>query len=530
VSAHYSGNGTFDPSDSNAIAVTVGAESSSTTLKVVGVFDPATGKAAPTPYYGFNYFIDAQPYGNSASPANPNGAATGTITFNNGSTTLGTARLAGDGIAELQTSLLPAGTDNLTAVFPGDSSFQASTSALVAFKVTPAQTSLKRPTVQGTITTAGSPQTITTAFNIDSAGAPPTGTVTIQLDSQSFGTASVVGIPAGSGSSISGGKATLTTTLIPSGTHTITAIYNGDANYAASPVSASQTVTLSPAQANLSLVPSATTIASNQPLQVTAAVSKPSGIPAATGTMTLTTSGYASPVATMVNGSVSFSIPANSLPQGPDTFTAAYSGDLYYGNGSGSVTVMVAAPTQLSVSLRGTDLTVNAGAITGNTSTITVTPSLGFTGAVALTAKLINTPANAIDPPIFSFGSTSPVSITGTAPETGTLTVSTTASAGPTCASALRSRSRAPWYTTGGAVLACLVIFGIPGRRWRGRIVIGLMLLFAALTGGVMACGGGTTACTNVVNPGTTAGNYSVIVTGTSSTTPSTTTVTITVK
>ena len=84
VSAHYGGSSTFADSDSNAIPVTVGAESSSTKLNVAGYYDPATGNPSATPYYGLIYVFDAQPYGNSASAASPNGIATGTITFKNG--------------------------------------------------------------------------------------------------------------------------------------------------------------------------------------------------------------------------------------------------------------------------------------------------------------------------------------------------------------------------------------------------------------------------------------------------------------
>jgi trimeric autotransporter adhesin len=73
VSAHYGGSSAYAASDSNEIPVSVSAEDSTTTVKVVGFFDATTGKAATTPYYGFIYLIDAQPYGNSASAANPNG-------------------------------------------------------------------------------------------------------------------------------------------------------------------------------------------------------------------------------------------------------------------------------------------------------------------------------------------------------------------------------------------------------------------------------------------------------------------------
>ena len=45
ISAHYGGSSTFAQSISNAISVTVSPESSTTTLKVVGYSDPATGQA-----------------------------------------------------------------------------------------------------------------------------------------------------------------------------------------------------------------------------------------------------------------------------------------------------------------------------------------------------------------------------------------------------------------------------------------------------------------------------------------------------
>jgi hypothetical protein len=50
---------------------------------------------------------------------------------------------------------------------------------------------------------------------------------------------------------------------------------------------------------------------------------------------------------------------------------------------------------------QGDDATgsVAPGATTGNTSTITVTPTGGFTGSVALTAALTTSPSGALAPP-----------------------------------------------------------------------------------------------------------------------------------
>lgn len=148
VSAHYGGSSANAESDSNAIAVTVAPENSSIEITQVSDYDPATGKSSATPYYGFIYAIDAVPYGNSASVSKPNGFATGTVAFKSGTTTLGTATLSAQGVAELQTASLPGGTNQMVADFPGDASFKASTSAPYPITVVPAITALSAPGVQ----------------------------------------------------------------------------------------------------------------------------------------------------------------------------------------------------------------------------------------------------------------------------------------------------------------------------------------------------------------------------------------------
>jgi hypothetical protein len=88
-----------------------------------------------------------------------------------------------------------------------------------------------------------------------------------------------------------------------------------------------------------------------------------------------------------------------------------------------------------------------------------------------------------------------------------------------------------PWYTRGGAVLACLLLFGIVPRRLRGRALLGMLLLFVALAGGLLACGGGgSTSTCNAVIPGTAAGSYTITITGTSGSATANNTIALTVQ
>jgi hypothetical protein len=248
-------------------------------------------------------------------------------------------------------------------------------------------------------------------------------------------------------------------------------------------------------------------------LAVKVAVSGGTGNPTPTGSVTLTSGTYTSAATTLTSGSATINIPAGSLATGADTLAVSYTGDSNYGatNGSGSVTVnAVAAP---GFTVKGTAVTVNPGAPTGNTSTITLTPSGGFTGNVALTAAITSSPNGAQDTPTLSFGSTSPVSITGATAGTATLTVSTSASSSSALTWPERPGTR--WYTGSGAVLACILLVGIPARRRSWRTMAVLVASFVVLAGGMVACKPG--APNNITgNPGTSAGAYTVTVTATS--------------
>jgi subtilase family serine protease len=167
-----------------------------------------------------------------------------------------------------------------------------------------------------------------------------------------------------------------------------------------------------------------------------------------------------------------------------------------------------------SFSIAGTTVTISSpGAIAGNTSTITVTPSSGFSGSatVTLSATLTSSPSGALYPPTFNFNPLS-VNIASASAGTSQLTISTTADTYVALASP--TRKALPWYTQSGAVLACILLFGIPARRRRWRNLLGMAALCVLLAGGVLACGSGGGGGGGSGVTGTTPGAYTFTVTG----------------
>jgi len=256
-------------------------------------------------------------------------------------------------------------------------------------------------------------------------------------------------------------------------------------------------------------VASAASTVTAYPLQVTVNVGGSGTLPAPAGAVTLSSGSYSATQA-LVGGSASFSVPG-PLSSGVATLTATYSGDSNYtsGTGSASVTINVPVPT---FSISATAVSVIPGATTGNTSTIALTPTGGFTGSVTLSAAIFSGPVNAVAPPTFSFGPTSPIRITGAGSGSATLTVNTTASTSATIAPPTQpTRLR---RTSGILALAGLLFVVVPRPRIRRHLRIYTGLTLVCLCAGLTGCGGNSVAATTVA--GTTPGNYLVQITGTS--------------
>jgi hypothetical protein len=333
------------------------------------------------------------------------------------------------------------------------------------------------------------------------------------------------------------------------GTHLVKAIYSGDVNYGGS----------TSADVSLTVVPPGFTL-SGTPVSVVAG---------ATGTSTLTitpTNGFSGTVSLQCDGgsypgSASDAPTCSSIPpvtisgNAPATTTlstqtqpATIPGQYLLGvnavDSSGvamastAVAVTVSSPPQ-GFALTNTPVSIASPGASG-TSTITITPSGGFSSKLALSCT-VNGPATAVDLPTCSVAA--PPAITGTAAVTTTLTVNTTAASSSSnatgrAATAFRKQRNRRLALGGGNALAAFLFFELPLRRRRSKTLLSLLLL-GAFAATVMGCGEAQKAAnpvttpTNPVmtpaNPGTTVGSYMVTVTGSSSALTASTTIAVTV-
>lgn len=156
---------------------------------------------------------------------------TGTVQFREGTTVLGTATISSAGVASFSTSSLAVGSHAITAVYSGDATYDAGTSAALTQTVTqtPTATSL---TVSST--TPSSSSLVLVGVGVTAKGAPlGGGSVTFLLDGTVLATVDV-------GDS---GRAGYVLFRLAAGTHTLTAQYTpGKGGYAASSDSVTLTV------------------------------------------------------------------------------------------------------------------------------------------------------------------------------------------------------------------------------------------------------------------------------------------------
>jgi len=163
---------------------------------------------------------------------------TGTITFKDGKTTLGTAPLT-VGQATYSTSSLSLGSHSITAVYSGSGKYSASTSAPLTQTVMEVATGSKlvtatsvssnqNPSVEG--------QVVSFTASIYGDAGIPTGTVTFKNGNIILDTVNMAD-----------GSATYSTASLGAGAHSITASYNGDQQYESSTSAPfTQTVTALP--------------------------------------------------------------------------------------------------------------------------------------------------------------------------------------------------------------------------------------------------------------------------------------------
>ncbi|HTP05393.1 MAG TPA: Ig-like domain repeat protein, partial [Nitrospirota bacterium] len=332
---------------SSTVALTVGQAGTSTTLA-----------ANPNP----------STYGNSVTftanvISSTTGTPTGTVTFKDGTTTLGPGTLSG-GTAIYATSTLGGGThSSITAVYSGDTNFLTSTSPAIPQTVNPVPTTtlISAPTV--TYNANGS-----VTVTVSSVVSTPTGSVSLSVDG---GAATTL--------ALSNGSASFTITSPNVGIHTLNASYAGQANFGTSSNTIS-TLTVNPAPTTTTINAPGVPFGSNGTVTVTVS----SGLLIPTGNVSLTVDGGTPTLGTLTGngtaGTATFIItnPAN-LTLGTHSLSASY---LAQDNFAAS-----SAVGQLSI----------GGAVTTTTITPPATITYGANGSVTVTVSSgVGTPTGSV--------------------------------------------------------------------------------------------------------------------------------------
>ncbi|MGA2966658.1 MAG: Ig-like domain repeat protein [Terriglobales bacterium] len=350
ITARYSGDTNYLPSTSAGLTETVNQAGTTLTLSSSvnpsGLDQPVTFTAGITPQYG--------------------GQASGTVTFQDGSTTLGSAAVSGNA-ASLTTSSLAVGTHSVTAVYSGDSDFTGTTSNTVkqvVKKVEKAKTAIA-------LSSSANPSTYGEAvtFTAVVTPAPPDGeTVTFKRGATVLGTGT-----------LSGGSASLTTSALPLGKSTITAVYGGDSNFASSTSNAVKQVV-------------------NKYATTTTLVSSPNPSvygQAVTWTATVTSSGPNTPTGKVNfggNGSASLSGGVATLTKicwlnaGTNAVTAKYMGNADSAPSTSSVLEQVVNPVSTTTAITSSANPSSLGQSVTFTATVTSSTEAHATGTVTFTA------------------------------------------------------------------------------------------------------------------------------------------------
>jgi hypothetical protein len=314
VVAYYQGDTSFAPSNSLGVHITV--NEASTTLILTSsvnpsrIYQPVTFTAVITPRYG--------------------GQASGTVTFKDGTTTLGSPSVSGN-IASLTTSTFVIGTHSITAIYSGDSNFRGSTSNTLLQVVrkdrtTTTLSSSSNPSISG--------KPVTFTAQVSSLAGIPTGKVEFLNGTTLLATVT-----------LTSGSAKYTTSNLPPGSDSITAVYLGNADNSTSTSLPVVQVVLTPTITALASSPNPSVF--GQEIIFAAAVASPTGTPPDGETVTFKLGSTILGTSTLRIGSANFS--TSTLGVGTKRITVVYGGDENFAaSTSNSVTQVVAKATSVT--------------------------------------------------------------------------------------------------------------------------------------------------------------------------------------
>jgi hypothetical protein len=293
------------------------------------------------------------------------GVPTGTVNFTENGLVLGNGNLDMTGTASLMISTLPKGSHSIVAVYLGDPKYAGSSSTALTQTV-------NKITTSASLISSPDPSSLGQAVTFTctvtaSNGSPPTGQVTFKEGSTVLGQ-STLGAAKGARISVSS---------LTAGTHTITAAYLGNPQFAGSSATVSQTVDKLAATASItSAIPNPSTY--GLAVILSANISGSGATPTGTvkfynGTTVLGTS------ALDASGNGGYTTTATALAGGSHAITGVYSGDNTYSGSTESVAKAASSSTVSSSSNPST-----AGSPVAFKVTVTSGPGLTPNGSVTL--------------------------------------------------------------------------------------------------------------------------------------------------
>ena len=321
------------------------------------------------------------PIGVAAADFNGDGAAD--LAVANAESNTVTVLLAQDQVATATAagiSPVGAGTHLVDASYGGDTNYSPSTSGTVGLtaKLLPPGMTIA---VSSYSVSSGTPVTFTAKvlgstappkFKNGAAARPmatkpaPTGTTTFYMGTAVLGSTTLNSL----------GQAIFTTSTLPAGADSVTAHYSGDSFYAAT-TSTPVTVTVAyKPQPTVKVAPSATPISYGASVTLTATLTS-SGTAKPTGTVAFL-NGVTQLGTAALNASGVARYTASKLPGGEDSITAAYRGDINYGQTTSPaavVTVNRVAPTVKLASSASSALAGTAVTLTATLSGVGVQPT-----------------------------------------------------------------------------------------------------------------------------------------------------------
>ncbi|HEY5170774.1 MAG TPA: Ig-like domain repeat protein [Acidimicrobiia bacterium] len=382
-----SGNATYTSSlsslGSDSITAVYGddasfAGSTSNAVEVVGRASTATGVSSSV-----SPSVFGQPVTFTASVsvvAPDTGTPTGTVVFNDGTTTLGSDSLDGSGTAALTISALAVGSHTITATYSGDASFAAGASRGLTQPVNGAATATVISS-SGSPSVFGQPVTLTSSVSVLAPGsAVPTGTVVFNVGATTLGSGTLDG----------SGTATLTTSALAVGSNTLTATYSGD-RFSAASTSSGLTQQVNAAATATGVTSSVSPSVSGQPVTFTASVSASApGSGSPTG-LVVFKDGAATLGSGTLDGTGTATLTTSALGVGWHAITAGYGGAVGF----------MASTSSALAEVVGKAATVTN--IASSSSPSVFGQPVTFTASVSVTAPAAGTPTGTV---VFKDGTT----------------------------------------------------------------------------------------------------------------------------